>query len=151
MAEIEKFKYLLEKILAIELSKYFEIKAQSSLPFPGKIWLPIWFRLFFAKRAWSHVQRSESKYDIPYWNLAITGHLPVKKDLVPEYFSFAAINHKTCFNKILGRIFKFGCFSMYHGQIKSNIPMQNLMLNRLANLKPFIWLARLKMVAFSAE
>ena len=59
-----------------------------------------------------------------------------KKNLIPTFSNFVATNHKVHFRKVLTQILKFRCFSWYHAYIfvnnKSNIPMQNLMLNRLA-------------------
>ena len=80
------------------------------LSFPGKILLFFLFQLSFVKKGCC-------------CNIAIPGHLPVKK-------CGSRTDHKVCFSKILSRIFKFGCFSRYHTQSfntnEFDILMQNL-------------------------
>ena len=106
-----------------------------SSPLSGKI------RLLFAifgiflpgKRAVSQVKRKFDKY---YFIHTIPGQLPVKKNFVQIFSSFAVIDHKGHFRKILTRIFKFGWFSWYHSYMFLKFALlklkENLKLNRLA-------------------
>ena len=94
------------------------------------------FELFLpGKRARSQVKRLELKFDKSYFMHTIPGQLSVKKKLVPTFSTFAAIDHKGHFRKILTRIFKFRCFSWFHTPIfeknELDLLMQNLMLNQL--------------------
>ena len=119
-------------------AKYVKMMALSPLSFPGKIWLLFAiFELFLpGNREWSQVKELESKFGKSYFIHTIPGQLPVKKFLIPTCSSFAAIDHKGHFKKILTRFFKFGCFSLYQAYIfeknKWHFLMQNLMLSRLA-------------------
>ena len=95
------------------------MKSLSPLPFPGKI------RLLFAlfgtflpgNRAGSKVKGVESKFDKYYFIHTIPGQLPAKKTFVQIFSSFAAIDHKGHFRKIVTGSFKFGWFSWYHSYI----------------------------------
>ena len=87
-------------------------------------------------------QMSKGQPILPIHELAhfcntVPGHLPVKKSLVPELSSFAAICAKGHFCKIAIHFFKFGYFSQYRAQIfyitKLDLSMQNLTLNRLTS------------------
>ena len=61
-----------------------------------------------------------------------------QKILVPAFSSFAAVDHKEHFRKILTQIFKFGCVSWYHAYFFQNneidLLMQNLILKQLASI-----------------
>ena len=83
------------KALTIGLSEYIKSKALSPFPFKKKIQLlfSLFGLLLAGKKTWSSVEESESKFDIPYWSLAIPGQ-PNVKNVVPALSSFAAIGTK---------------------------------------------------------
>ena len=140
MAKIERNKQQCGKTSAIELFKYVKMKSLSPLTFLGKIRLAFAiFGIFLpGNSAGSQTEEVESKFDKYYFIHTINGHLPVKKNLVRIFSSFAAINHKRNFRKILTVFFKFGWFSWYNyyifKKIKLNYLMQNLILIRLATI-----------------
>ena len=61
------------------------------------------------------------KVTIEIWQILVHLHdfwsASGKKNLVPVFSSFTAIDYKEHFRKILTGIFKFGCFSWYHDYI----------------------------------
>ena len=83
--EIEKTKYCRGQNLAIGLSKYRKIKALSPLNFQEKYdYILLYFGYFLPKRgAWSHVEGSESKFDLPYCSLP--GHVSMQKVLCQHF------------------------------------------------------------------
>ena len=108
---------------SIELSNYVKMKCLSPLPFQGKI------RLLFAifgiflqgNSAWSQVKGGRIKI----WKILFHSHdswsTSYKKILVQMFSSFATIDHKGYFRKILSRILKFGWSSWYHSYIFQNV------------------------------
>ena len=139
-AEIEKTNCPIRQNLGIVLSKYRKIKGLSGLNFSGKIRLLLaLFWLFFAKKRGVATR----------WRVGIKISLSLfyqhnfwacfsAKSFVPALPSFAAIGCKGRFFKILNSIFKFGCDSVYNtqflGKNKFDLPMQNLILSRLATI-----------------
>ena len=83
------------KALTIGLSEYIKSKALSPFHFKRKIQLlfSLFGLLLAGEKTWSSVEESESKFDIPYWSLAIPGQ-PNVKNVVPALSSFAAIGTK---------------------------------------------------------
>ena len=118
-AKSKKNKFLHGKVLTIQLLKHGKTNALSLLPIPGKIRLLLsLFGLFLAgNKAWSHIQGSKSKFDIPYLQSHNSWATLYQKSLLSALTSFAAIGTKRHFSKILTWIFKFGCFSQYHAHV----------------------------------
>ena len=107
--------------LSIGLSKYVKITALSSLPFPGKIQLlfALFGLLLEGNWARSHIQGSESKFDIACFTNSIPSQLNVKT-FVPAIYSFADISDKGHIRKILTQSLEFGCCSRYHALVHKN-------------------------------
>ena len=107
--------------LSIGLSKCVKITALSSLPFPGKIQLlfALFGLLLEGNWARSHIQGSESKFDIACFTNSIPSQLNVKT-FVPAIYSFADISDKGHIRKILTQSLEFGCCSRYHALVHKN-------------------------------
>ena len=107
MAKIKKTKQQCGKTSAIELFKYVKMKSLSPLTFLGKIRLAFAiFGIFLpGNSAGSQDEEVESKFDKYYFIHTINSHLPVK-NLVRIFSSFAAINDKGHFRKILTVFFQ---------------------------------------------
>ena len=88
------------------------MKSLSLLPFLGKIRLVFAiFGIFLSgNKARSEDKGVELKFDKYSFIHTINDHLSVKK-LVQIFSSFAAIDHKGYFRKIIRGIFEFGLFS----------------------------------------
>ena len=99
--------------------------------------MKIHIRLLFAvfgiflsgNRAGSQVKGEESKFDKYLFIYMIPGQLPVKKILIQIFSSFAAIDQKGHFRKILTRIFKFGSFYWYLHFLKTIIKLPDAEFN----------------------
>ena len=115
IAEIEKNKHQCRKTSATGLSKYVKIKVLFPLPFPRKIRLIFEiFGLFLPGNRRGHKSKGQNQSLTKPISSTQFLSTSCKKHFVRTFPSFAAIDHKGYFRKILTQIFKFGYFSWYH-------------------------------------
>ena len=80
--------------------------------------------------------RSESKFDLLCYSLALLAHLPLEKVWSQHFLVLQLYAAKVTFQKTLSHFFRFGCFSRCWAYFlvknKFNFLMQNLILTRLS-------------------